>query len=623
MQPPFFQLLLEEAGVSPEEVNYVNAHATSTLAGDLAEINALKMVFKNTSEMKMNGTKSMTGLALGAAGGLEAIATIKAINTGWLHPTINQYNLESDVTIDTVPNAKKEHEVHVEREMAAIAGGTGCSAGLVFKNKESSCSNGVSVLHFNGIRAVENKQVGSSGFKPNGFISTSGLSIMDVLNSSGLHQDQAVPSLLLLPPNDQIVPSRGHDIALAGSKFRRIKAVSSPTVSPPKREMDPKKRIVITGMGVVSVFGNDIDTFYDKLLEGQSGITPIDRFDASAFSVRIAGQIHNFSCEGYINGKNDRRLDDCWRYCLVAGKKALVEANLGPEVLETVNQALPKFLTSVLQMDKSKIGVLVGSSLGGLTAFSSGVEALIQSGHKKISPFLVPYIIPNMGSALLAIDTGLMGPSYCISTACATANHCFFAAAGHIRRGEANIMVAGATEAAVTPVGVGGFIACRVLSQRNSEPHKASRPWDKERDGFVLGEGSGVLIMESLEHATKRGANIIAEYLGGAVTCDAYHMTDPRKDGLGVSSCVRRALEEAGVSPEEVNYVNAHATSTPAGDLAEVNALKKVFKNTSEMKMNGTKVRKPKFNSAYTQFRVTSAFLSFYLSKYQATVIEC
>ncbi|XP_058203622.1 3-oxoacyl-[acyl-carrier-protein] synthase I, chloroplastic-like [Rhododendron vialii] len=417
--------------------------------------------------------------------------------------------------------------------MAAIAGGTGCSAGLVFKNKESSCSNGVSVLQFNGIRAVENKQVGSSGFKPNGFISTS------------------------------------------GSKFRRIKAISSPTVSAPKRETDPKKRIVITGMGIVSVFGNDIDTFYNKLLEGESGITPIDRFDATAFSVRIAGQIHNFSCEGYINGKNDRRLDDCWRYCLVAGKKALVDAKLGPEVLET--------------MDKLKIGVLVGSSLGGLTAFSSGVEALIQSGHKKMSPFLVPYTITNMGSALLAIDTGLMGPSYCISTACATANHCFFAAAGHIRRGEANIMVAGATEAAVTPVGVGGFIACRALSQRNSEPHKASRPWDKERDGFVLGEGSGVLIMESLEHATKRGANIIAEYLGGAVTCDAYHMTDPRKDGLGVSSCVRRALEEAGVSPEEVNYVNAHATSTPAGDLAEVNALKKVFKYTSEMKMNGTK----------------------------------
>lgn len=417
--------------------------------------------------------------------------------------------------------------------MSAIAG-AGFSPGVVFKNKESSsCSNGVSVFRFNGIRAVENKQVGSSGCKPNGFISTS------------------------------------------GSKFRRIKAMSSPTVSAPKRETDPKKRIVITGMGVVSVFGNDIDTFYDKLLEGESGISLIDKFDVSNFSVRFGGQIRNFSSEGYIDGKNDRRLDDCWRYCLVAGKKALADAKLGPEVLET--------------MDKTRIGVVVGTGMGGLTAFSSGVESLISNGHKKISPFFIPYTITNMGSALLAIDTGLMGPNYSISTACATANYCFCSAANHIRRGEADIIVAGGTEAGVNPIGVGGFIACRALSHRNSEPHKASRPWDKDRDGFVLGEGAGVLVMESLEHATKRGANIIAEYLGGAVTCDAYHMTDPRKDGLGVSSCIIKAMEEAGVSPEEVNYVNAHATSTLVGDLAEINALKQVFKNTSEMKMNGTK----------------------------------
>ncbi|XP_070048193.1 3-oxoacyl-[acyl-carrier-protein] synthase I, chloroplastic-like [Nicotiana tomentosiformis] len=243
----------------------------------------------------------------------------------------------------------------------------------------------------------------------------------------------------------------------------------------------------------------------------------------------------------------------------------------------------------VLQMDKTRIGVLVGTGMGGLTAFSSGVESLVQKGYKKISPFFIPYSITNMGSALLAIDTGLMGPNYSISTACATANYCFYAAANHIRRGEADIIVAGGTEAAIMPTGVGGFIACRALSQRNDEPHKASRPWDKNRDGFVMGEGSGVLVMESLEHALKRGANIIAEYLGGAVTCDAHHMTDPRSDGLGVSSCITKSLEDSGVSPEEVNYINAHATSTLAGDLAEVNAIKKVFKDTSEIKMNGTK----------------------------------
>ncbi|OVA14718.1 Beta-ketoacyl synthase [Macleaya cordata] len=364
-------------------------------------------------------------------------------------------------------------------------------------------------------------------------------------------------------------------VAITASKSRPVRAMVSQILSAPKREKDPKKRIVITGMGLVSVFGNDIETFYDKLLEGESGISLIDRFDSSAFSVRFAGQIRNFSSKGYIDGKNDRRLDDCWRYCLVAGRRALEDANLGTEVLES--------------MDRTRIGVLVGSGMGGLTAFSNGVESLIQKGYKKITPFFIPYSITNMGSALLAIDTGLMGPNYSISTACATANYCFYAAANHIRRGEADIMVVGGTEAAVMATGVGGFIACRALSQRNSEPQKASRPWDRDRDGFVMGEGSGVLIMESLESARKRGANIIAEYLGGAITCDAHHMTDPRSDGLGVSSCITKSLEDAGVSPEEVNYVNAHATSTLAGDLAEVNAIKKVFKDTSEIKMNGTK----------------------------------
>lgn len=364
-------------------------------------------------------------------------------------------------------------------------------------------------------------------------------------------------------------------ISTSAAKCTSIKSMASPTVSAPKRETDPKKRIVITGMGVVSVFGNDVDTFYNKLLEGESGITLIDRFDASTFSVRFAGQIRDFSSKGYIDGKNDYRVDDCWRYCLVAGRRALDVASLGPKALET--------------MDRSRIGVLVGSGMGGLTAFSNGVEALIQKGYKKITPFFIPYSITNMGLALLPIDTNLMGPNYSISTACATANYCFYAAANHIRRGEADVMVVGGTEAAVNATGVGGFIACRALSQRNDEPHKASRPWDKNRDGFVIGEGSGVLIMESLEHAMKRGANIVAEYLGGAITCDAHHMTDPRKDGLGVSSCITKSLEDAGVSPEEVNYVNAHATSTLAGDLAEFNAIKSVFKDTSEIKMNGTK----------------------------------
>ncbi|KAG8486061.1 hypothetical protein CXB51_019372 [Gossypium anomalum] len=403
--------------------------------------------------------------------------------------------------------------------MAGIVLSGSCSSRLLLLRDREAGSNGASLAQYNGLKAVDTMHLPSS---------------------------------------------RTPKLSCSGSKCRTIRAMASPTVSAPKRETDPKKRIVITGMGLVSVFGSDIDNFYNKLLEGESGITQIDKFDATNYSVRFAGQIRDFSSKGYIDGKNDRRLDDCWRYCLVAGRRALDEANLGSEALE--------------KLDKTRIGVLVGTGMGGLTAFSNGVEALIQKGYKKITPFFIPYSITNMGSALLAIDTGLMGPNYSISTACATANYCFYAAANHIRRGEADIMVAGGTEAAVMPTGIGGFIACRALSQRNDEPKRASRPWDKDRDGFVMGEGCGVLVMESLDHAMQRGANIIAEYLGGAVTCDAHHMTDPRSDGLGVSSCISKSLEDAGV-----NYVNAHATSTLAGDLAEV------FKNTSEIKMNGTK----------------------------------
>lgn len=351
--------------------------------------------------------------------------------------------------------------------------------------------------------------------------------------------------------------------------------MASPTASAPKRETDPKKRVVITGMGLVSCFGNDIDVFYDKLLEGQSGVGYIDRFDASNYSTKFAGQIKDFSGKGYIDGKNDRRLDDCLRYCLVGGKRALEHAELGGEKLDKVN--------------KQRVGVLVGSGMGGLSVFSDGVKSLVEKGYKRITPFFIPYSITNMASALLAIELGLMGPNYSISTACATANYCFYAAANHIRRGDADIMVAGGTEAAIVPAGLGGFIACRALSSRNDSPETASRPWDKDREGFVMGEGAGVLVMESLEHAMKRGAPIIAEYLGGGVTCDAHHMTDPRADGLGVSSCIEQSLKDARVSPEEVNYINCHATSTLAGDLAEVNALKKVFKESADIKINGTK----------------------------------
>ena len=264
------------------------------------------------------------------------------------------------------------------------------------------------------------------------------------------------------------------------------------------------------------------------------------------------------------------------------------------------------------QINRVRAGVLIGTGFGGLTVFSNGVRTLLERSHRKITPFFFPYSISNMGSALLAIDIGFMGPIYSISTACATSNYCFYAAANHIRRGEADVMLAGGVEASMVPIAFGGFVACRALSQRNEDPKTASRPWDRDRDGFVMGEGAGILVMESLEHAMKRGAPIVGEYLGGAINCDAYHISNPRADGLCVSSCILSCLEDAGVSAEEVahnsmfllcflvnrlkgcfdlqvNYINAHATSTIAGDLAEINAIKKVFKNTSELKVNATK----------------------------------
>ncbi|XP_020110418.1 3-oxoacyl-[acyl-carrier-protein] synthase I, chloroplastic-like [Ananas comosus] len=325
-------------------------------------------------------------------------------------------------------------------------------------------------------------------------------------------------------------------------RVARIVAVASAvaTTAPRRRETDPKKRVVVTGTGSVSVFGNDTDRFYEKLLEGESGVGPIDRFDASPFPTRFAGQIRGFDSEGYIDPKNNRRYDDCIRYAVVAGKKALESAGLG------VGSAAHR------KLDKMRAGVIVGSGMGGFTTLSDGVQALVERGPRKINPFFIPYAITNMGTALLAIDVAFMGPTYSISTACATSNHCLCAAANHIRRGDADVMVAGGVEASIIPIGLGGFVACRALSQRNDYPRTASRPWDRDRDGFVMGEGSGVLVLESLEHAMNRDAPIFAEYLGGAVTCDAYHITDPRSDGLGVSSCILKSLEDAGVSPEEV-----------------------------------------------------------------------
>jgi 3-oxoacyl-[acyl-carrier-protein] synthase II len=336
-----------------------------------------------------------------------------------------------------------------------------------------------------------------------------------------------------------------------------------------------KKRIVVTGMGIVSCFGNDVDRFYDSLLAGKSGAAPITEFPCQDFPTRFAAWIKDFDAGDYLDKKQARRVDPYIAYAVVAGKKALEHALISPDELA--------------HLQKARCGVVIGSGMGGMGVFVEGVQTLLEKGYRRVTPFFVPYILTNMGGALLAMDIGFMGPNYSISTACATANHSILAAANHLLNGDADLMLCGGVEAAINPMGLAGFVACKALSQRNDAPEKASRPWDRNRDGFVMGEGAGILVLETLEHAQARGAKILAEYLGGGMSCDAYHITEPRADGEGVALCIRNALHQARISAEEINYINAHATSTPAGDMAEVNALKKVFANPKNIAMNSTK----------------------------------
>lgn len=335
------------------------------------------------------------------------------------------------------------------------------------------------------------------------------------------------------------------------------------------------KRIVVTGLGVVSCFGNDVDLFYDRLKSGESGVSMIDSFSTEGFATQFAASIKDFDSTGFLSPKQARRVDNYIAYSIVAGKKALQDAQVNDDTIDAI--------------DKTRVGVIIGSGMGGMSVFSDGVQTLLEKGARRVSPFFVPYIITNMGGALLAMDYGFMGPNYSVSTACATGNYAIISAANHLKNGDADMIVCGGVEASISPIGVAGFCSCKALSERNDEPTKASRPWDKGRDGFVIGEGAGVVVLETLEHAEKRGAPILAEYLGGAFSCDAYHMTEPRQDGKGIAMCINKSLEQAGLQSRDVNYINAHATSTPAGDMAEIGALNQVFDNRSEIAINATK----------------------------------
>ncbi|KAK4432777.1 3-oxoacyl-[acyl-carrier-protein] synthase II, chloroplastic [Sesamum alatum] len=345
-------------------------------------------------------------------------------------------------------------------------------------------------------------------------------------------------------------------------------------VTPKQKPPTQQRRVVVTGMGVETPLGHDPDVFYNNLLEGVSGISEIEAFDCSQYPTRIAGEIKSFSTDGWVAPKFSKRMDRFMLYMLTAGKKALADGGITEDVMEELN--------------KARCGVLIGSAMGGMKVFNDAIEAL-RISYRKMNPFCVPFATTNMGSAMLAMDLGWMGPNYSISTACATSNFCILNAANHIIRGEADMMLCGGSDAAIIPIGLGGFIACRALSQRNADPSKASRPWDTNRDGFVMGEGAGVLLLEELEHAKKRGATIYAEFLGGSFTCDAYHMTEPHPEGTGVILCIEKALSQSGVSKEDVNYINAHATSTPSGDLKEYQALIHCFGQNPELRVNSTK----------------------------------
>ncbi len=320
-----------------------------------------------------------------------------------------------------------------------------------------------------------------------------------------------------------------------------------------------KRRVVVTGLGIVSPVGSKITTAWENITAGKSGINVIspDLFDTSEFSVKIAGNVTGFDVNEYIKPKDQRKMDPFIHYGIGAGTDALNDSGI-----------------IVTEDNAESIGVIVGSGIGGITTIEKNLNAYRDGGPRKISPFFVPSSIVNMVAGNLSIMHGLKNHNMSPVSACATATHSIGDAARMIAYGDADVMLAGGAEMATSPLGIGGFAAARALSTRNDDPTAASRPWDKDRDGFVLGDGAGVIVLEEYETAKARGAEIYCELVGFGMSSDAYHMTSPSKNGEGAARCVKNALKDAGLNPEDVDYINAHGTSTPAGDVAETMALK-------------------------------------------------
>lgn len=332
-------------------------------------------------------------------------------------------------------------------------------------------------------------------------------------------------------------------------------------------------RVVITGMGVVSPIGIGIDTFEEALFEGRNGIAGITLFDTSSYRSQIAGEVRNFNPRDYLHPKQIRRMDRFTQMGMVAAEEAIKQAEISSN-----------------EDNLGEIGILVGSGVGGLYTIGREQTVLLEKGPRRVSPFLVPMLIADITSAQIAIKYGFSGPNLSISTACASGNHCIGEAFKIIQRGDAEVMVAGGAEAAITPLGLAGFCSMRALSTRNNEPAKASRPFDKQRDGFVIGEGAGVVVLEKWERARKRKIPIWGEIIGFGMSSDAYHITKPIEDGRGLTEAMRRALLDARIPIERVDYINAHGTSTPLNDKIETLAIKNLFgKNAYRIPISSTK----------------------------------
>lgn len=334
------------------------------------------------------------------------------------------------------------------------------------------------------------------------------------------------------------------------------------------------KRVVVTGLGALTPIGNTLQEFWEALKVGKSGAAPITRFDATLYKTKFACEIKNFDIGNFMDRKEARKMDPFAQYAMVAVDEAIKDSNL-----------------PIADIDPDRVGVIWGSGIGGLLTFQEEVKSYARGdGTPRFNPFFIPKMIPDLSAGHISIKYGFRGPNFVTVSACASSTNAIYDAFTYLRLGKADIIVSGGSEAAVCEAGVGGFNAMRALSERNDSPETASRPYDKDRDGFVLGEGAGALILEEYEHAKRRGAKIYGEILGGGMSADAYHITAPHPEGAGITKVMKYALEDAGVKAEEIDYVNTHGTSTPLGDIGEIKAIQKVFgEHAYKMNISSTK----------------------------------